>query len=149
MISPEETTTITFDVTYDTGITSTERWTDISPILIIIIVIIGIVIVAALIARRGQKKLKPKATSKVTPAKSAKKQPYKTTTKCIRCGNSLKPDAHFCPSCGGKVEGRSTKESTTVTPAKSKVCSFCNSKLTPDDKFCKWCGTQIEESKNK
>jgi RNA polymerase subunit RPABC4/transcription elongation factor Spt4 len=149
MISPEETTTITFDVTYDTGITSTERWTDISPILIIVIVIIGIVIVAALIARRGQKKLKPKGTSKVTPTKSAKKQPYKTTTKCIRCGNSLKPDAHFCPSCGGKVEGRSTKESTTLTPAKSKVCSFCNSKLTPDDKFCKWCGTKIEESKYK
>ncbi len=148
MLSPEESTTITFDVTYETGITSNERWMDLSPILIIIIVIVGIVIVAALIARRGQKKLKPKKTSKVAPEKTTQKKPSKLVTKCIRCGNSIKPDAHFCPSCGGKVEGRSTKEPTIITPVKSKTCSFCRSKLAQDDKFCKWCGTEIAGAKS-
>jgi len=147
MLSPDETTTITFDVTYDTGITSTDRWIDIQPILIVIIVVIGIVIVAALIARKGQKKLKPKPSSKAAPAKSATKKPSKLDTNCIRCGNSIRHDAHFCPSCGGKVEGRSTSEPTIITPAKSKTCSFCNSKLALDDKFCKWCGTEIEGAK--
>jgi len=154
MLSPEESTTITFDVTYDTGITSTDRWMDLSPILIVLIIVIGIVIVAALLARRGQKKLKPKKSSKAAPAKSAIKKPSKSTikkpsksdTNCIRCGNSLRPDAHFCPKCGGKVDGRSTKEPTMITPKKSKTCSFCRSKLTPDDKFCKWCGTEIERA---
>jgi len=148
MLSPEETTTITFDVTYDTGITSTERWIDIQPILIAIIVVVGIVILVALLARRGQKKLKSKPSSKVTPVKSALKKPSKTETNCIRCGNSIRPDAHFCPACGGKVEGRSTNEPTIVTPAKSKTCSFCRSKLSEDDKYCKWCGTEIEGAKS-
>ncbi|GAI74085.1 unnamed protein product, partial [marine sediment metagenome] len=41
MLSPEETTSITFDVSYDTGVTSTERWVSIQPILITIIVVAG------------------------------------------------------------------------------------------------------------
>jgi len=129
MLSPEETTTITFDVTYDTKITSTDRWIDIQPILIVIIVVVGVVIIVALLARRGQKKLKPKSTSKakVAPAKSAPAN---------------------CPSCGGKIEGRSIKESTIITPIKSKTCSFCRSKLSLDDKYCKWCGTEIERAKS-
>ncbi len=155
MRSPEETTTITFDVTYDTGITSTDRWIDIQPILIVIIVVVGVVIIVALLARRGQKKLKPKSTTKVAsakseikkPSKSIIKKPTKLDTNCIRCGNSIRPDAHFCPSCGGKIEGRSTKESTIITPIKSKNCSFCRSKLSEDDKYCKWCGTEIERAK--
>ncbi|GAG76092.1 unnamed protein product, partial [marine sediment metagenome] len=158
MLSPEETTTITFDVTYDTKITSTDRWIDIQPILIVIIVVVGVVIIVALLARRGQKKLKAKSTpkTKVAPAKSAIKKPSKSAikkpskldTNCIRCGNSIRPDAHFCPSCGGKIEGRSIRESTIITPIKSKTCSFCRSKLSPDDKFCKWCGTEIEIAKS-
>jgi hypothetical protein len=158
MLSPEETTTITFDVTYDTKITSADRWIDIQPILIVLIVVVGIVIVVALLARRGQKKLKPKSTpkTKAVPAKSATKKPIKSAikkpskldTNCIRCGNSIRPDAHFCPSCGGKIEGRSIRESTIITPIKSKTCSFCRSKLSLDDKYCKWCGTEIERAKS-
>jgi flagellar basal body-associated protein FliL len=159
MLSPEESTTITFDVTYDTGITSVDRWVDIQPILIIIIVVVGVIIVAALLARRGQKKLKSKTSSKVAPAKAApakaapakaapakaaKKKPKKSTSTCIRCKSSIRSDANFCPNCGGKVEGRITRIPTKVTPAKAKSCSFCGSKLVVDDKFCKWCGTKIE-----
>ena len=144
MLSPEETTTITFDVTYDTGITSADRWIEIQPILIIIIVVVGIIIVAALLARRGQKKLKSKPSSKVAPAKVAEKKPKKSTSTCIRCNSSIRADANFCPNCGGKVEGRNTGIPTIVTPAKAKSCSFCGSKLVAKDKFCKWCGTEIK-----
>jgi len=149
MLSPEESTTITFDVTYDTGITSVDRWIDIQPILIIIIVVVGVIIVAALLARRGQKKLKSKTSSKVAPAKAApakaaEKKPKKSTSTCIRCKSSIRSDANFCPNCGGKVEGRITGIPTKVTHAKAKSCSFCGSKLVVDDKFCKWCGTKVE-----
>ena len=144
MLSPEESTTITFDVTYDTKITSVDRWIDVQPILIIIIVVVGIIIVAALLARRGQKKLKPKPSSKAAPTKAPVKKPKKATSTCIRCNTSIRADAKFCPNCGGKVEGRITGTPAVVTPAKSKSCSFCGSKLVVDDKFCKWCGTKVD-----
>jgi len=144
LLSPEESTTITFDVTYDTGITSADRWIDVQPILITIIVVVGIIIVAALLARSGQKKLKPKPSSKVVPAKATEKKPRKSTSTCIRCNSSIRADANFCPNCGGKIEGRITGTPIKVTPAKSKSCSFCGSKLVVDDKFCKWCGTKVD-----
>jgi rRNA maturation endonuclease Nob1 len=143
MLSPEESTEIRFDVTYDTGITSVDRWIDVQPILIIIIIVVGIIIVAALLARRGQKKLKPKPSSKVTPAEAPIKKAKKSTSTCIRCNSTIRADANFCPNCGGKVEGRITGTPAVVTPAKAKSCSFCGSKLLVDDKFCKWCGTKV------
>ncbi len=144
MLSPEETTDITFDVSYDTRVTSTDRWVSIQPILITIIVVAGIVIVAALIARSGQKKLKSKPSSKAIPAKTPVKAVKSSTSKCIRCGSVVRKDAHFCPSCGGKIEGRSIGTPSKVTPANSKSCSLCGSKLSTSDKFCKWCGTEVE-----
>ncbi|NVM18577.1 MAG: zinc ribbon domain-containing protein [Candidatus Lokiarchaeota archaeon] len=143
MLSPEESTTITFDVTYDTGITSVDRWIDVQPILITIIVVVGIIVVAALLARRGQKKLKSKPPSKAAPTKISVKKSKEATSKCIRCNSSIRADAHFCPNCGGKVEGRITGTPTVVTPAKAKSCSYCGSKLLVGDKFCKWCGTKV------
>jgi RNA polymerase subunit RPABC4/transcription elongation factor Spt4 len=144
MNSPEESTTITFDVSYETGKSSIDRWSDIRWILIIVLSVVVILLVAAVIARRGQKKLKLKEPEK-TPTKGS---PYKkvptTETKCIRCGASLHSDSKFCPKCGGKVEGRSGVSTNITTPTNSKTCSLCGSKLTEDDKFCKWCGTKIE-----
>jgi rRNA maturation endonuclease Nob1 len=147
MLSPEETTSITFDVSYDTGVTSTDRWVSIQPILITIIVVAGIVIVAALIARSGQKKLKSKPSkpsSKAIPTKKPVKAAKSSASKCIRCGSVVRKDAHFCPNCGGKIEGRSIGTPSKVTPANSKSCSLCGSKLLTSDKFCKWCGTEVE-----
>jgi RNA polymerase subunit RPABC4/transcription elongation factor Spt4 len=147
LLSPEESTTITFDVSYDTGATSTDRWLSIQPILITIIVVAGIVVVAALIARSGQKKLKSKPSSKAIPAKKpvkATKSAKASASKCIRCGSVVRKDAQFCPNCGGKIEGRSIGTPSKVTPANSKSCSLCGSKLSTSDKFCKWCGTEIK-----
>jgi RNA polymerase subunit RPABC4/transcription elongation factor Spt4 len=148
MNAPEESTTITFDVTYDTGITARDRWLDIQWILIIILVVVIIVLTAAVIARIGQKKLKLKEPEK-TPAKGTKGSPYKkapiTELNCIRCGASLHSDSKFCPKCGGKVEGRQISITNVSTPANAKTCSLCGSKLTETEKFCKWCGTKIED----
>jgi len=150
MNSPDESTEITFDVSYDTGVTYQEKWFDIQWILIIILVVVVIILIAAVIARRGQKKLKLKAP---TTPEQKKVSPYKTTPpktvekelKCTRCDASIKPDSKFCPKCGGKIEGRQIGVPSITTPAKAKTCSLCGSKLTGADKFCKWCGTKIEQ----
>jgi hypothetical protein len=144
MNAPEETTTITFDVSYDTGIDATDRWLSIQPWLIGILVVVGIIIIIAVFARRGQKKLKAKEPKKTVPEKTVKKTAKKAELECIRCGNTIRADAKFCSKCGGKIEGRSLGSTNVVTPINSKTCSYCGSKLTETDKFCKWCGTKIE-----
>ena len=147
MNAPEESTSITFDVSYDTGLTSNDRWLNVQWILIIILVIVIIILIAAVIARRGQKKLKlkepEKTPTKETPYKKEKKISI-TEINCIRCGASLHSDSKFCPKCGGKVEGRQIVSSSVSTPANAKACSLCGSKLSGTEKFCKWCGTKIE-----
>jgi len=156
MNSPVDSTTITFDVSYETGKSSIDRWSEIRWILIIVLSVVVILLVAAVIARKGQKKLKLKAPSTTTPTPAsttlptpkAKISPYKqiptAKLKCIRCGASLHSDSKFCPKCGGKVEGRQIGSSTVITKANAKTCSLCGSKLSGTDKFCKWCGTKIE-----
>jgi hypothetical protein len=148
MNAPEESTSITFDVTYDTGVTARDRWIDIQWILIIILVVVVIILIAAVVARRGQKKLKLKEPEK-TPPKGTKGSPYKkvqtTELNCVRCGASLHSDSKFCPKCGGKVEGRQIATPSVTTPPDAKNCSLCGSKLTGTEQFCKWCGTKIEK----
>jgi hypothetical protein len=150
MNSPDESTTITFDVTYDTGVSYQERWLDVQWILIIILVVVVIIIIAAVIARKGQKKLKLKAP---TTEEKAKKSPYKKEepesvekeTNCSRCNAKIKPDSKFCPKCGGKIEGRQVSVPSITTPSTARTCSLCGSKLTGTENFCKWCGTQVEK----
>jgi flagellar basal body-associated protein FliL len=149
MVSPEESTTITFDVTYNTGVSSRDRWLDVQWILIIVLVVVIVILLAAVVARRGQKKLKLKEPEK----KQTKTSPYKVTTaevpekikKCKRCKAQLKRDSKFCPNCGGKIEGRQVGTPSITTPATAKSCSLCGSKLTGTEQFCKWCGTKVEK----
>lgn len=161
MDSPEESTEITFDVTYDTGITAREKWISIQPLLIVIVVIIGIVIIAAFLARRSQKKAKEKKMGLKTTTKTAQKirdeepkaiSPYKaeSTSKneCLRCGAELKTNAKFCHVCGGKIEGRKVASTSVLTPVDSKNCTFCGNSIKPDQKFCTYCGTEINQPNN-
>ena len=147
--SPAESTEITFDVTYDTGVTGTERWLGITPILIGILVVIAIILVIAVFARRGQKKLaqkQPKQAKQAQVKPEAEEKEGVSETKCVRCGSKLRPDANFCPVCGGKVEGRAIGVSDVTTPAESKTCSLCGSNLDENAKFCKWCGTEVKRT---
>ncbi|MCP4764437.1 MAG: zinc ribbon domain-containing protein [archaeon] len=153
LISPDEETVITFDVSYDTGITTQQRWIEIQPILVGIAVICVILMIVALVVRSGQKKAKLKApteqtTKTPTPSttqttKSKGKQPI-STSKCIRCGSQMRGDAAFCPYCGGKKEGRAFGGSSVITPATAKICSSCGSKLSTKAKFCAICGSKVE-----
>ncbi|MFX1503019.1 MAG: zinc ribbon domain-containing protein [Promethearchaeota archaeon] len=149
MKSPEESSTITFDVNYNTGVSSRERWLNVQWILIIVIIIIIVVLLAAVMARRGQKKLKLKTpeqpSAKVSPYKTAPAKTPEKVNKCKRCKAPLKPDSKFCSNCGGKIEGRQIGVPTVITPTDSKTCALCGSKLTGTEKFCKWCGTKIEQ----
>ncbi|KKN05220.1 hypothetical protein LCGC14_1089550 [marine sediment metagenome] len=158
MNSPAESTTITFDVSYETGKSSIERWSEVQWIFIIIVVVALVLLVAAVVARKSQKKLKLKSPTTATPkpittpttttTPTSKVSPYKVVPKaelnCIRCGASIHSDSKYCPKCGGKVEGRQIGSSTVITKANAKTCSLCGSKLTGSEKFCKWCGTKIE-----
>ena len=145
MNSLDESTTITFDVSYDTGYTSVERWIDVQWILIIFLVIIVILIIAAILARNSQKKTRAKAPKEPTPTAPPTEKPAPVVSKCTRCGTTLKPKSIFCHKCGGKIEGRQIGKSMKTTPANAKSCSLCGSKLTGTEKFCKWCGTKIEQ----
>ncbi len=143
MNSQEESTYITFDVSYDTGVTAIDSWIDFRPILLIIGVIVFIVIIAAVLARRSQKKLKAKAPSKPSAETPYTKETPATSSTCIRCGSKLKPNDQFCRNCGGKREGRAIGSTSKTTPAKSKICSYCGSKIPIKAKFCGFCGTKI------
>ena len=142
MYNPAESETITFDVTYNTGVTSTSKWLAFLPIMIIIVVIIVIIIVAAVIARRSQKKMKAKA-DKEKPKEEAKKAAEKK--KCASCGAEAKPGAKYCQSCGKKLEGRDVGGTTKTIPAKSKVCTYCGSDISPTHNFCRYCGAKVEK----
>jgi hypothetical protein len=148
MNDPQESTAITFDVTYDTGINSVDRWLDVQPFLIGLIIFVGIIIIIAFVARKSQKKLKTKPGAQVAPKDTAtltveEKHPPDTELKCVRCNSKLRADSQYCPNCGLKVEGRKLGESGVVTPVNSKICSYCGSDLTPGANFCKYCGTPI------
>ena len=108
------------------------------------------IIIAAVIARRGQKKLKLKEPvtqeqKKVSPYKTTPAETVEKEMKCTRCEAPLKADSKFCPKCGGKIEGRQVGVPSITTPVTAKSFSLCGSKLTGTENFCKWCGTQIEQ----
>ncbi|MHA1728023.1 MAG: zinc-ribbon domain-containing protein [Promethearchaeota archaeon] len=152
MDSPQESTDITFDVTYTTGVSSDNRWVNLRPILIGIGVVVIIIIIAAVFARSSQKKMKAKtktktkaeskAVSKDKTTDSTPKIPSKTST-CIRCGSKISERAKFCPVCGGKVEGRNIGKPITVP--KAKICTYCGNKLSKNAKFCAGCGAKVEK----
>lgn len=165
--SIEESTTITFDVTYYTNVSNSQRWTNARPWLIFFTIIGVILLITAIRGRSKQKELnKKKAKDSTTEAaqKIATKtqqtiygqkkestiqptSPMKKAThgKCIFCNSSISDNAIFCPNCGRKQEGRVMGTIPITTPAQSKICSFCGRKLDPGTKFCPDCGVKIEE----
>lgn len=54
------------------------------------------------------------------------------TTKCIKCGITIKKGSKFCPECG---ESQIVKEAT---------CHKCGMKISTNTKFCPECGEKIK-----
>jgi len=52
---------------------------------------------------------------------------------CISCGNSIKRNAKFCPTCGVKVKKKEQK----------KYCDKCGEEVRRDQKFCGRCGQRL------
>ncbi len=52
---------------------------------------------------------------------------------CTQCGSQLEEAAAFCPKCGSKVSGPSTKP----------VCVQCGAEVGPGAEFCAKCGYRL------
>ena len=147
MNSPEESTSITFDVSFDTGITAVERWTDAQPFLIGLLVFLIIIILLAFIARSSQRRrdAKVKAREAKKKAKYTKKpKPDKKGSRCERCGAILRKNSNYCHKCSGKISGRKIATSNIKTPSKAKSCELCGGRIKANDVYCIYCGTEIE-----
>ncbi len=165
LLTPEEATVITFDVTYHTNVESSDQWLEARSTLIWILVIAGVILIFAVRARKQQKINKDKdaaakaaasTTAKATPtvaSATTTRAPSSTTTrstvsgldKCTRCSASLEPGAKFCPKCGKKKEGRTFGSVAPATIAqKRKYCNFCGNPIPSEGSFCERCGTPIQ-----
>ncbi len=171
--SAEEATTITFDVTFSTNISNTNRWINFRPWLIIFGLLGIFLIISAVRGRRKQKELNNK-NAKNSTSQSAQKMAQRTqkaiygqsksptikpqspssvtkdegggsAKKCIFCNTPLSKNAIFCTNCGRKQEGRSIGTVPLTTPYKSKICSFCGRKLPENVSFCPDCGVKVED----
>ncbi len=147
-VNPAESVEITFDVSYDTGVTHEDQWIDFQPILLIIGGIFVLILLVAIIQRITSRK----ATPPGAPAATTTTTPTSSTTetvapnKCHRCNFNYKSGEVYCTNCGGKISGRDYGVSTVTTPANSKNCSSCGDKIKSGSKFCKNCGTKVEKA---
>ncbi|OLS15319.1 MAG: hypothetical protein RBG13Loki_1100 [Promethearchaeota archaeon CR_4] len=166
MNSPEESTTITFDVTYTPASTSGSTPTTpanlyyVVPIIIIIIVFVIIIAVAVSRSRRKVStqetmgvpptgeipltSLSPTVTQAPVTPRIQTSQPEVALSRCYSCGAEMSPGALYCIRCGRKQQGRQVGTPDRTTPAKARNCSLCGSDLEPGTKFCAYCGTPVD-----
>lgn len=133
MNSPLESTKITFDVTYETGVTGQERWINFQPILIFIGLAVVILIIFAFIARRSQG-----TTPSTTPSSAPS-----VVTLCPRCGADMQPGDAYCTNCGGRREGRDLGVPSLITPPDATYCANCGDPLSKGAGYCTFCGTKV------
>lgn len=145
--NPAESVEITFDVSYDTGVTYKDKWIDFQPILLIIGGIIVFILIIAILQRSTSKKTTPPsapAAAATTTLSTTTTEPV-TKNKCHRCNFVYKPGDVYCTNCGGKITGRDYGVSTITTPSTSKNCKSCGNHIQPGSRFCKNCGAKVEQ----
>jgi hypothetical protein len=166
MNAQEESTTVTFDVTYKPSSTagvnldSDSNLYYIVPVIVIVVIFLIIIVFAV---SRSRAKSRPQTEVPVTPAVETPfvspkpivtqapvgkvtrtSQPETTLNRCYSCGVEMHPGASFCNKCGRKQQGRQETIPDRITPAQAKNCSLCGSTLEPDTKYCAYCGTPVE-----
>ncbi|MHA2293080.1 MAG: double zinc ribbon domain-containing protein [Candidatus Hodarchaeales archaeon] len=154
-VNPSESVDISFDVSYDTGITYEDHWTNFTPVLLIIGAFILILLLVAIVQRRSSRRSTTGTAAATTTTTST--PPTSTTTtatiqpdtrnECHRCKAIYRPGDVYCKNCGAKLVGRDYGVSKVITPASAKNCSSCGSKLKPGSRYCRDCGAKVEQDK--
>ncbi|MHA1992097.1 MAG: double zinc ribbon domain-containing protein [Candidatus Hodarchaeales archaeon] len=158
-VNPADTVDITFDISFDTQVTSNDRWQDTTPILIFIGLVIVIILAVALYQRKNakvaeakekEKKASPDAStttlaSGTTPQSQTMETTFQTSSSgtCPRCSYKYLAGDIYCKNCGGKLIGRDYGLSKVSTPAGSSNCINCKEKLDKDAIFCRNCGVKV------
>ncbi|OLS25312.1 MAG: hypothetical protein HeimC3_15260 [Candidatus Heimdallarchaeota archaeon LC_3] len=150
-VNPAESVDITFVVSFDTQVTSNDRWVDTSPLLMFIGLIIIIILAVAIYQRRSAKKNKPVTTvgsidATQTKITESKQLGLSSASKCHRCSYKYNANETYCKNCGAKLMGRDYGLSLKTTPFGSTNCINCKEKLHLDDIFCSNCGVKVEQN---
>jgi hypothetical protein len=154
VFSSEYSTMITFDVTYETGITSADRWGEARTGLIVFaVILVGIIAIAA-VARRQQKVKgnQPNQDGQPTPqADGIPNGSINSTTPTVvpqqsnatsipTRTQSVSPTTTTIPSA---TQYRASTSTITPTPA-TKICHACNATVPAQATFCHECGAKQE-----
>ncbi|MHA1585121.1 MAG: zinc ribbon domain-containing protein [Promethearchaeota archaeon] len=150
MNTPEESTDITFDVTFTPNVDGVSQWKDQRGTLITIGVIVALLIVIAVVARKKQRKdhlnankasTSQAASNSATQLNNAiygkSKQGASRYQKAVNISTSQKP-------MQTQPKPSSSTISTTIPSAKYGKCIFCGAPLTKDAIFCSSCGRKQE-----
>ena len=149
-VNSAESVDITFNVSYNTNVSSNDRWIDLTPVLVFIGIIIVFLLIVAVIQRRSAKKTAAAtATTAVAPTTPSTTAVPTEAKKCHRCNSFLQAGDIFCNNCGAKITGRDYGVSKVTTPSSEKNCRSCGKPLIPDSRFCKHCGAKIEQEVKK
>lgn len=136
MITPEPYTYISFDVSFDTGITSDQRWAEIRPTLLIIgAVCLGIVIIA-LVARKVQKTTKAKEEAKAATQAATAGTSAPINPPPAQGGQTPVKSGSTTISSRANVYG--STQSSSVKP--TKKCAYCSNTIASEANFCNMCG---------
>lgn len=134
-----EATEITFDVTFSTGVTASEKWANARPTLIVIGVICILIIGIAVVARRNQKKAENKTAQPATPSTNIQPQPSNLPAKIPPPTTPKKQQVQISKS---SVKSQPPEISTSYLQNLPDKCISCGNKLETHMQFCPNCGKQ-------
>jgi len=69
----------------------------------------------------------------------ARLQAVKSSAKCEKCGGEIRPQDHYCPTCGTVVKNQTPSN----IPAPQNTCPGCGKSVKDADLFCTGCGTRL------
>ncbi|WP_371806017.1 zinc-ribbon domain-containing protein [Candidatus Lokiarchaeum ossiferum] len=143
MYSNAESTSITFDVTYDKQLDTQTQWANIRPTLIWV-AIISVALI--LIARSARKKQKAKGiTANGTSVTQTGSTKSKVASSTLRTTNNSKSSVY------GKSEQKQTLSASVKTTLQPQIdpskCTRCGCSLEAKDIFCPACGKKKEGRK--
>jgi len=147
MHSPEESQTITFDVTFELGKEGNLlAWAKARPWLVFFGILAIFLVIMGVVNRRKQKEFKTTssdtAQGQTQSQTGVAQQQIGTDVKCPRCSSPMKSTDIYCKVCGEKREGRRVGTETTTT--RQEICEYCGAKLIHNAKFCTSCGSTIK-----